>query len=259
MALANVGHGGMLPNVEMMALFGLGALVMRGAGCTLNDLVDRDFDGRVARTATRPIPSGEVSVKAAVIYLVIQLLIGLVVLLQFNTYTIALGMTSLALVAVYPFAKRFTYWPQFVLGLTFNWGALLGWSAVRGSLEWPAVVLYLAGVAWTLGYDTIYAHQDKEDDNLIGLKSTALMFGASTRKWLVGFYSLTAALVLYAVYISHPVWPFYGLALIAFAHLVWQIRVVDINDPEKCMLVFKSNRDFGLILFVAIVFAGMPI
>lgn len=259
MALANVGSGGNLPNINLMGLFALGAIVMRGAGCTLNDLVDRDFDARVARTATRPIPSGDVSVKQAIVYLVFQLLVGLVVLTQLNDFAIALGLSSLALVALYPFAKRFTYWPQFVLGLTFNWGALMGWAAVKGSLGWPAVFLYLAGVAWTMGYDTIYAHQDKEDDILIGVKSTALKFGDTTRAWLVGFYALTMVLVIYSVYLTSPAVPFYGLVVLAAIHLFWQIAAVDIHDPEKCLIVFKSNRDFGLILFVAIVFAGMPI
>ncbi len=259
MALANIASNGGLPDPQMMGLFALGALVMRGAGCTLNDLVDRDYDGRVARTATRPIPSGDVSVKQAIAYLIVQLLIGLLVMLQFNTYTIALGISSLALVAIYPFAKRFTYWPQFVLGLTFNWGALLGWTAIQGSLAWPPVILYIAGVAWTLGYDTIYAHQDKEDDVLIGVKSTALKFGAATKKWLALFYTLTSALIIYSVYMINPSWPFYGLVLLAIMHLGWQIMAVNIDDPDKCMIIFKSNRDFGLILFVALVFGSMPI
>ena len=259
MALANVAQPGTLPDTRLMGLFALGALVMRGAGCTLNDLVDREYDGRVARTATRPIPSGDVSVKQAVIFLVLQLLIGLVVLIQFNGFAIALGVSSLALVALYPFAKRFTYWPQLVLGLTFNWGALLGWAAVRGSLDWPAVVIYVAGVCWTLGYDTIYAHQDKEDDILIGVKSTALKFGDATRGWLILFYASATVLIGFGVFLTHPAFPFYGIAMLGVAHLVWQIISVDIDDPVKCLIIFKSNRDFGLILFVAIMFASMPI
>ena len=172
------------PDGKMLVLFVIGSLVMRGAGCTVNDIVDRNFDARVARTAARPISSGQVSVRQAIIFLALQLLLGLVVLLQFNTFAIGLGIGSLVLVALYPFMKRITYWPQLFLGLTFNWGALLGWAAVKGGFGLSAAVLYAAGIFWTLGYDTIYAHQDKEDDILIGVKSTALKFGASTGPWL---------------------------------------------------------------------------
>jgi len=171
------------PDPWFLGLFAVGALVMRGAGCTVNDIADREFDKKVARTAGRPIASGQVSVAQALAFLALQLGIGLAVLLQFNGYTVILGVSSLALVAIYPFAKRVTYWPQFVLGLTFNWGALVGWAAVTGGLEAPAVLLYAAGILWTMGYDTIYAHQDKEDDVLIGVKSTALKFGAATGSW----------------------------------------------------------------------------
>ena len=178
-----------------MALFAIGALVMRGAGCTLNDIVDRNFDGNVARTATRPIPSGAVTVRQALAFMVLLSLIGLVILLQFNAVAVAVGVVSLLLVAVYPFMKRVTYWPQAVLGLTFNWGALLGWAAVRGDLGVPSLVLYGAGIFWTLGYDTIYAHQDKEDDALIGVKSTAILFGETTRLWLYSFYGMSVSLL----------------------------------------------------------------
>ena len=177
------------PDPWLLLLFAMGAAIMRGAGCTLNDLADRDFDARVARTAGRPIPSGVVSVRRAVVFMIALCLSGLLVLLQFNAFAVALGASSLLLVVVYPFAKRVTYWPQVVLGLTFNWGALLGWAAVRGDLGWPAVVLYAAGLLWTLGYDTIYAHQDKEDDILIGVKSTALKLGPATKPWLWAFYA----------------------------------------------------------------------
>ena len=171
-------------------LFAIGALVMRGAGCTYNDIVDRDFDAKVARTALRPIPSGQVSVRAAVVFLAAQLLVGLVILLQFNWFTVWLGIASLALVFTYPLMKRITYWPQAFLGLTFNWGILMGWSAVFGSIGWPALLLYAGGVAWTLHYDTIYAHQDKEDDALIGVNSTALKFGTATKPWLCLFSAI---------------------------------------------------------------------
>ena len=241
------------PDATMFILFAIGSLVMRGAGCTINDIVDRDYDARVARTATRPIPSGQISVPKAVLFLGLQLLLGLFILLQFNAFAVALGAGSLILVVLYPFMKRFTYWPQLFLGFTFNWGALLGWTAVKGDLGAPAVALYAAGVLWTLGYDTIYAHQDKDDDSLIGIKSTALKFGASTRPWLVGFYGVTVVLMAMAGFLAGLSWPFYlGLALGAL-HLAWQIGSVDITDPRNCLAKFKSNRDFGLVVLAGII------
>ena len=187
LALAAHWQGNGLPDIWLMVLFGIGAITMRGCGCTYNDLVDREYDGRVARTRSRPIPSGRVSVFQAKAFLVFQALVGLAVLLQFNWFAVVLGAASLLVVAVYPFMKRITYWPQFVLGLAFNWGALLGWAVVTGGLHPAPVVLYIAGIAWTLGYDTIYAHQDKEDDALIGLKSSALKLGDRTTKMADGF------------------------------------------------------------------------
>lgn len=241
------------PNPWFMALFAVGALVMRGAGCTVNDIADRDIDKKVARTADRPITSGQVSVVQALAFLALQLGIGLAVLLQFNPYTVILGASSLALVAIYPFAKRVTYWPQFVLGLTFNWGALVGWAAVTGGLEAPAVLLYAAGLLWTMGYDTIYAHQDKEDDVLVGVKSTALKFGDATRPWLAAFYGGTITLLAAAgVHAAlHPAY-FAGLA-VAGLHLTWQVRSLDLDDAKVCLARFKSNRDFGLIVLAAII------
>ncbi len=246
------------PDWRLVALFAVGALVMRGAGCTYNDIVDRDFDGRVARTAGRPIPSGQVSVRAAVAYLVLQLLLGLVVLLQFNRFTLGLGVASLALVFTYPFMKRITYWPQAWLGLTFNWGALMGWAAVTGALAWPPLLLYVAGLAWTLGYDTIYAHQDKEDDALIGVKSTALKFGAATKAWLVGFYALATLLMLAAGVVAGLGWPFVvGIGGVVL-HFAWQVVTLDIDDPANCIQRFRSNRFVGWILLAGIVAAGAP-
>ena len=250
-ALALAGPG--WPDPWFMVLFAVGSLVMRGAGGTINDIADRDFDKQVARTAARPIASGQVSVAQALAFLALQLGIGLAVLLQFNSYTVILGASSLLLVAIYPFAKRVTYWPQFVLGLTFNWGALVGWAAVTGGLETPAILLYAAGVLWTLGYDTIYAHQDKEDDVLVGIKSTALKFGAATGSWLAAFYGGTVTLLAAAgVHAGlHPAY-FAGLAL-AGLHLAWQVRSLDLNDAKVCLARFKSNRDFGLIVLAAII------
>src|SRR4249920_390193 len=196
-ALAELSLGHAYPKPWYLALFLAGAFLMRGAGCTYNDIVDRDYDASVARTAARPIPSGQVSVAEARMFLAVLCLAGLVILLQFNLFTIVLGAASLVLVAIYPFMKRLTYWPQLVLGLTFKWGALVGWAAVTGSLAPAPAVLYAGCVLWTIGYDTIYAHQDKEDDLAIGLKSTALKFGDATPRWLVAFYA--GALLLWAI------------------------------------------------------------
>ena len=241
------------PDIFLFALFGIGALVMRGAGCTLNDIVDRNFDGRVARTATRPIPSGAVSVGQAVVFMGMLLVIGLTVLLQFNLFAIAVGAGSLIIVAIYPFMKRITYWPQAVLGLAFNWGALLGWAVVRGDLGLAPGLLYMAGILWTLGYDTIYAHQDKEDDLLIGLKSTALKFGAQTSGWLIGFYGGTILLIGLAGHFAGSGTAFFAGLVVALLHLVWQIATLDTENPRDCLKKFKSNRDFGLIVTAAII------
>jgi 4-hydroxybenzoate polyprenyltransferase len=241
------------PNPSLLILFAIGALVMRGAGCTLNDIADRDFDGRVARTANRPIPSGAVSVRQAITFLVLLSLIGLLVLLQFNTFAVGVGVASLVLVAIYPFTKRVTHWPQAVLGLTFNWGALLGWAAVRGDLGLPALALYGAGIFWTLGYDTVYAHQDKEDDALLGVKSTALLLGGATRPWLFGFYGMAVMLLGTTGYIAGLGWPFFVFLLLATGHLWWQAATVNINAPKDCLKKFKSNREFGILVFMGIV------
>ena len=226
---------------------------MRSAGCTWNDILDRNYDGLVARTATRPIPSGAVSVRQAVVFLILQLLSGLAVLSTFNPMTIAVGTASLILIAIYPLMKRITYWPQVFLGLTFNWGALVGWTAITGSLEAPALWLYAAGIAWTLGYDTIYAHQDKEDDALIGVKSSALKLGANTRPWLFIFYATTVALLGVAGWSAGLSLCFYMALTLAAAHLVWQASKVSIDDPADCLATFKSNRVFGLILLCGVI------
>lgn len=243
---------GAWPDVKMMVLFSLGAVIMRGAGCVTNDIADRDFDGQVARTANRPIPAGLVSVRQALAFAGLLGLLGLVILLQFNRFAIGVGVLSLAIVLVYPYMKRFTYWPQVFLGLSFNWGALLGWAAVRGDLDWAPIALYGAGIFWTLGYDTIYAHQDKEDDILVGIKSTALKLGDATPLWIVLFYTLTIALAALAGWLAELNWTFYPALLPAIAHLVWQVATLDIHDPKNCLMRFKSGRDFGLLLFAAI-------
>src|SRR3546814_704849 len=201
------------PSWLLYLYFGVGAVLMRAAGCTINDILDRDIDGRVARTATRPIPSGEVSLLQAGVFVATLMLVSLAILLQMNGLTVLLGCASLLLVFPYPLMKRITYWPQAWLGLTFNWGALIGWTAATGFLGWPALLLYLGGIAWTLGYDTIYAHQDKEDDALIGVKSLALRLGDGSKPWLTGFFAVALALFGSAGWAAGLDWPFWlGLA-----------------------------------------------
>ncbi len=239
-------------NVWHVLLFFIGAFAMRGAGCTWNDIVDRDLDARVERTRSRPIPSGQVTVASAAAFLALQALVGLVVLLQFNRFTIYVGFASLAVVAVYPFMKRITYWPQIVLGLAFSWGALMGWPATFARLDPPAFLLYAGAISWVIGYDTIYAHQDREDDALIGIKSTALLFRERTKPMLALFYALAVALIALAGW-SAGAGLVFALGLLAFAaHLAWQIARLDVDDPLNCLLVFKSNRDAGLILFAGL-------
>ena len=251
----SVGLAGMrvehFPSLWHIALFFIGAFAMRGAGCTWNDLVDRNLDGLVERTRSRPIPSGQVTVAQATAFMLLQALIGFLVLIQFNRYTVLTGLASLLVVAIYPFMKRITYWPQIVLGLAFSYGALMGWPAAFGQLDWPAIVLYAGSISWVIGYDTIYAHQDREDDLLIGIKSTALLFGENTRPMLAGFYAGAVVLIGIAGLMAGGGLIFV-LGLIAFAaHLAWQVVRLDINDSAHCLKQFKSNRDAGLILFGA--------
>ena len=233
---------------------GVGAFLMRGAGCTWNDITDRDIDAQVARTRSRPLPSGQVTVTAALIWMVAQALLAAVILFTYNWLAVGLGVASLALVAIYPFAKRFTWWPQVFLGLAFNWGALLAWAARAGEVPPAAVALYLAGIAWTLYYDTIYAHQDREDDALIGVKSTARLFGDHSRSWLWAFLAATLLLLAAAVVLAHagagrPLGFIVALAGVwaMGLHLGWQMRQLDLADPDSCLRIFRANRDAGLI------------
>ena len=239
---------------------GAGAWLMRGAGCTWNDITDRKFDAQVARTRSRPIPSGQVTVRGALLWMAAQALIAFCILISFGTPAVLIGIASLGFVAIYPFAKRFTWWPQVFLGLAFNWGALLGWVAHNGRLDWPAVLLYLAGIAWTLFYDTIYAHQDTEDDALIGVKSTARLFGQSSPQWLRAFAVLATGLMAMAIYRALPdatpaqmVVAQLGTAGFA-AHMLWQIHELDIEDVPLLLNLFRANREAGLIpvLFFAV-------
>jgi len=251
-ALASVAARDSHPNVWHLVLFFIGAFAMRGAGCTWNDITDRDLDAQVERTRSRPIPAGQVNVPRAAVFLVLQALLGLAVLLQFNRFAVGCGIASLVIVAVYPFMKRITYWPQIVLGLAFSWGALMGFAVTLGRIDATALVLYAGSIAWVIGYDTIYAHQDTEDDALIGIKSTALLFGARTRPALMAFYSLAVALIGVALRLAGAGWiAWIGLAAFAL-HLVWQIRRLEIGDPALCLRLFKSNRDAGLLLFAGI-------
>ena len=237
----------------LLALFALGAVVMRGAGCTYNDIVDRDIDAAVARTRSRPLPSGAVSLRAAWAFLAVQCLIGLAVLLALNAYAIWLGFASLALVAIYPFMKRIADWPQIVLGLAFNWGALMGWAAVHGALSAAPLALYAGAVFWTIGYDTIYAHQDRADDAIVGVRSSALRLGPATYKWMWVFYGAALAGFAAAGALAGLGFLFWIGLGVGAAHLVRQIRRLDIDDPSLCLQLFRGNRDFGLILFAAIV------
>ena len=251
-ALAAVADRAWGPSPWHILLLLIGAIVMRGAGCTWNDWVDRDIDGRVERTRLRPIPSGQVSPRAALVFLVAQALVGLLVLVQFNSFAIMVGIASLGVVAIYPFMKRVTWWPQIFLGLAFSWGAFMGWAAARGALEAPAWLLYAGSIAWVIHYDTIYAHQDKEDDALVGLKSTARLFAEKTKPALVAFSAAAVVLIGLAGYFANAGWVF-AVGLAAFAvHLGWQIVTIDIANPDSCLKIFRSNRDAGLILFAAL-------
>ena len=251
-ALASRSFGADYPDPWLLFLFALGALAMRGAGCTYNDILDRHIDARVPRTQSRPLPSGQVTMRGATIFMLALSLIGLMVLLSFNATTIWLGMSVLPIVALYPLVKRFSHWPQVVLGLAFNWGALIGYAALLGRLEWAAVILYGGAIAWTVGYDTIYAHQDREDDALLGLKSTALKFGRATKAWLAGFYAMAwVGITLAGILAGAEIVFLLGMGA-AGAHLFWQVATLDIDDPENCLKRFRSNRDFGAIVFAAI-------
>ena len=262
-ALLAASHQGAFGLAELWIMLGCaaGAWLMRGAGCTWNDITDRNLDAQVARTRSRPIPSGQVSTAQAAIWMALQALVAFAILLTFPRPAVYLGVGSLMLVVIYPFAKRFTWWPQIFLGLAFNWGALLAWTAVTGSLHWAAVALYASGIAWTLFYDTIYAHQDKDDDALIGVKSTARLFGSATHFWLRWF--LVVAVVLMAVSVVTALMEDRSVLALVVAlgapwafgwHLAWQNRTLDIDDPDVCLRLFRTNRNAGLIpaLFIAI-------
>ena len=252
-ALAAVASHRPWPDPWHLVLFLVGAVAMRGAGCTYNDIVDRDIDAMVARTRSRPIPSGRVTVAQARAFMLALALVGFLVLIQFNRFAVVTGIASLGTIAIYPFMKRVTDWPQFVLGLAFSWGALMGWAAAFGRLDPAAFALYAGCILWTIGYDTIYAHQDKEDDAVVGVRSTALLFAGATRPALSAFYAAAVMLILVAFRLA-GVGPagYLGLAGMA-AHLAWQVRRLDIDDPDTCLMLFRANRMTGWILFVGLV------
>lgn len=241
------------PDAWLLVLFGVGAVLMRGAGCTINDWWDRDLDRQVERTRGRPLAAGLVSSRQAILFIVLQSLLAFGILVQLTPLAIGLGVLSLVPVILYPLAKRVTDWPQAVLGLTFNWGVPMGFAAASGTITWGALVLYVAGLAWTLGYDTIYAHQDRADDALIGVRSTARRFGARTREWVGGFYAATIGLVAVSFALSGAgALGFAALAPVA-AHFAWQVARLDIDDPALCLRLFRSNREAGLLVALAVV------
>jgi len=245
------------PDWRLLVLFAVGAVVMRGAGCTLNDIFDREFDAKVERTRGRPLPSGAITVARALLFMITLGLCGMVILLQFNGFAIWVGLASIPLIVTYPLMKRVTYWPQLFLGATFNWGALLGWAAVTGELSAAPVALYLAGIFWTLGYDTIYAHQDKEDDALVGVKSSALRLGDRTRPWLWGFYGCAAVVFGICGALAGLSWPFYLSIVAIAAQFGWQAAKVDISNGQDCLAKFKSNARIGWVLFAGIVMGAV--
>ena len=242
--------------IWLAVLFSIGAFVMRGAGCAYNDIVDKDFDAKVERTALRPIPSGQLSLRQAWIFLVALCIAGLAVLLQLNRTAVILGVSSLLLVAAYPFMKRITWWPQAWLGLTFNWGALVGYAAITGTITASTLFLYAAGIFWTLGYDTIYAHQDKEDDALIGVKSSARRLGETSKAAIAFFFAAAILLFAAAGYAAGARLYFYLALAIPAAHFAWQARSLDIDDGPGCLRVFKSNRGAGFLLLAALLLAA---
>ena len=247
---------GAVPNLGHLALFAAGAIAMRGAGSTGNDIVDRDLDRAVERTRNRPLASRRISTKQAAAFLVAQALAGLVVLLCFNGPTIALGIAALLPVAVYPFMKRITQWPQFVLGLAFAWGALVGWSGTAGGLAWPALALYAGAILWTMGYDTIYALQDIADDAVVGIGSTAIRFGRHVRGGVAALYALALlaiAAALAGAGLRFPTAPWAWAGFAAFGlHLGWQVAILRPDDTRSALALFRSNRDAGSLLFAGL-------
>lgn len=245
-------YNGFVLKPSFFLLFALGAIFMRSAGCVYNDLVDHDFDARIERTKTRPLPMGSISRSAAIIFLIVLSLSGFLVLIQFNYQTIILGFLSLALIAIYPFMKRITYMPQFFLGLVFGWGVLMGWVAVKGSIGLEIIMFYIGTIFWIIGYDTIYALQDKEGDLMLGLKSSALLFADHIKLSLTFLYSLSFIFILIGGFLISANIAFYFGMMFAAAHLCWQIISLKIDNPNSALKIFKSNRDCGIIILASL-------
>jgi 4-hydroxybenzoate polyprenyltransferase len=240
------------PNLVHLALFLIGAVAMRGAGSTYNDILDRKLDAKVERTAARPLPARRLSVAAATVFLILQALLGLLVLISFNRFTIGLGLASLLIVAVYPFMKRLISWPQAVLGLAFAWGSLMGWAAVFASLSSSPLLLYVGAVFWTIGYDTIYALQDARDDAIVGIGSTARLFEEHVSAAVSCLYG-AASVALAMAFVLLPFGSFTWLGWAGFSgHLLWQVRHIRRGDTQRALQLFRSNRDAGLILFAGL-------
>lgn len=249
-ALALASHG--LPSLRLLFLFGVGAVVMRGAGCIVNDMIDRDIDRQVERTKMRPLASGEITMTQASLVLLLLLFIALCIALQMKMIVVLLAFSSLALVVAYPFMKRVTWWPQLFLGLAFNWGALMGWAAVTGDIGSPAIALYIGSIFWTLGYDTIYAHQDTSDDSKIGVKSTALRLGKNSKYWIAGFYGCAVIAWSFAGVLNHNGPAYFASLFYAAFHFFYQVYGVDIDDPASCIRMFRSNTVLGWMVFAGL-------
>jgi 4-hydroxybenzoate polyprenyltransferase len=252
LGLAQISSGEPYPDIGYLILFAIGAMTMRASGCAYNDYVDREIDAKVERTAARPLPAGQITPASALVFAVVTALIGLAVLLNFNRFTIWLAIGSLLIVAVYPFAKRFTRYPQLVLGLVFSWGALVGWAAVKGSLDWPAAALYIGCVFWTIGYDTIYAHQDRDDDALLGIGSTALHFGENTLSYVGVVYAVAVVFWLTAGALAGAHLMYFLAVTLAFLQMSWQVATLNTADPDNCLWRFRSNREVGAAIFLGL-------
>ena len=247
----------LLPEPRHLVLFLIGAIAMRGAGCTYNDIVDFDIDSKVERTRSRPLPAGQVGKRQAWVFLILQALVGLAVLLQFNSFAILLGISSLVVVVAYPFMKRITNWPQLVLGLAFSWGALMGWAALFADLDPPALLLYAGSILWVIGYDTIYAHQDKEDDAIVGVRSTARLFGENTKSWLTGLYGMAVLCFAWAFALAEAPVPAFAGLVAAAVHMGRQVISLDIDDPDQCLRLFHSNKVVGWLIFLGLIGGGL--